>query len=44
MHVFQVPRNLKGEALARWKAESTAGIAKAATVVWVERREAEMRR
>ena len=43
MHVFQVPRELEGEASAQWKAGTVAGIPKAATVVWVELCEAEMR-
>ncbi|WP_277753904.1 hypothetical protein [Muricoccus nepalensis] len=42
MHIFQVPRDLEGEALTRWKAENTGGIPEAATVVWVELRNAEM--
>ena len=42
VHVFQVPHDLDGKALARWKADTTAGIPKTATVVWVELRDAEM--
>jgi hypothetical protein len=42
VHVFRVPRDLDGEALEQWKAEATAGIPKASTVVMVQLRDAEV--